>query len=145
MNYGGHLAGGILTSTLVVGGSLFYSGMNFTIAGICGLTTLIFSLYPDLDVASKPSRYAFIIGIPLIIYLGYQRLYLEAILSLILIGLPKMFSHRGVVHTLKFAALVSLCWMYILKPFITIEYYYIGISTLVGYMTHLILDNHVKI
>jgi len=146
MNYSGHLCGGIVTSTIMTGASLVYSGMNFVLAGICGITTLIFSLYPDLDSSSTPSRHAFIVSIPIICLLIYLHHYIEAILLLILIVVPKMFIHRGLVHTLKFGFGSSIVWFFILNLLpVNIPYLYIASSTLIGYMTHLILDSHVRI
>ena len=144
MNYKGHLIGGIVTSSLVAGGSFVLSG-NLVVAGVSALITLMAALYPDLDVASKPSRHAFLLGIPtilLMIYLGY---YIVAILLFLLISIPKMFPHRGLVHTLKFGVLVSVCSWYIINPFLDISYYYVLGSSLLGYMTHLILDKHIRI
>lgn len=145
MNYKGHLIGGIVTSTLIAGATFVYSGLDFAIAGVSALTTLMFALYPDLDVASKPSRYAFTLGIPAALALIYFQYYIEALLVFLFISIPKMFPHRGLVHTIKFGILAAVCWLYILKPFIDIEYYYIIVSGIVGYLTHLALDNHVRI
>lgn len=144
MNYKGHLIGGIVTSTLVAGGSFVYSG-DFIIAGVSAITSLIFSLYPDLDVASKPSRYAFLLGIPSILALIYMEYHFEAILGFVFISLPKAFPHRGLVHTLKFGLLASMCWLTIISTFINIEHYYVILSGFIGYTTHLSLDNHIRI
>ena len=144
MNYKGHSIGGVVTSLLVAGGSFILSG-DLVIAGVCALTTFVFALYPDLDVASKPSRHAFWIGIPIILALVYYEYQFEAILTFLLISVPKMFPHRGLVHTFKFGILASVCLFYILEPFIDIEFYYIIVSSFVGYATHLILDNHIRI
>jgi len=146
MNYSGHLCGGIVASTIVAGASLFYSPTDYILAGICTTTTLIFSLYPDLDTSSTPSKYAFILGIPLMGVLIYLNYYMQAFLLLMFISIPKMFPHRGLVHTLRFGLFASIIWIFILKILpININYLYIGISAIVGYMTHLILDSHVRI
>jgi len=145
MNYKGHLTGGIITSTLVAGGSLFLSGYDWVVAGVCWITTLIFSLYPDLDISSKPSGYAYIMGIPMITALWYTEHSLEALLLALFITIPKVFPHRGLVHTLKFGVLASLCWIFILISFYGVSYYFIGVASMLGFTTHLILDKHIRI
>lgn len=144
MKYKGHLYGGILTSLLLAGG-LFTYKHDWETIGICGITSLIMSLYPDLDIASKPSRYAYILGIPAIIALAYFGLTLQAILLFTFIAVPKAFPHRGFVHTLRFGLIASTCWMVLLYPFVVVEEIYVIGAGLVGYFTHLLLDNSVRL
>ena len=146
MNYQGHLYGGIATSAIVAGTSLFYGHTDYSVSIVCAATTLVFSLYPDLDTSSTPSKYAFILGIPLIVWFIFKTHYIPAFLSLMFISIPKMFPHRGLVHTLRFGLFASIVWFFILQVLpVNIEYIYIGVSSLIGYMTHLILDSHVRI
>lgn len=108
-------------------------------------TTLIFSLYPDLDIASKPSRYSMIIGIISTIYLYYIN-NIEAMMILIgFITIPRLFKHRGMVHTIKFGILATYAWFYFINLFTYVNIYYIMIPGIIGYITHLLLDNNIKI
>jgi len=144
MNYKGHLTVGLITSVGVVGSFLALTD-NLIESLVCGITTLVFSLYPDLDTASKPSRYAFVLGSISILYFFSVESYIAMILTFLFIVIPKMFKHRGMAHTLKFGLLASVCWLHILMQIIEVENTYIIASGMIGYLTHLILDKHVRL
>lgn len=145
MNYTGHLIGGVVSATIIGGTSIYLTDFNYITSAIYSAITLGFALYPDLDIASKPSRFAFAIGIVLIPYLVYIGELSQALVLFLLIGLPKIFPHRGIVHTLKFGLLATLGVWYLIDPYTDINMYFVMISGMIGYMTHLILDKHIKL
>lgn len=144
MNYKSHLNGGIIASCFTAGGFLILS-LNPIIALICGLVTLVMSLYPDLDTSSKPSRYFYIAGIPTAIYLFYTGQIIPASIVTGLLVIPKFFKHRGFVHTIRYGIIASACIGYMLFPLVGIWALWMIIgSGIVGYMTHLVMDGHVR-
>jgi len=145
MNYAGHLTGGLITAGIVGGTSFILSGLHPVVGAVCAATTLIMALYPDYDIASTPSKQAFIVGIPAVIILALMHHLNQAILVLLFISVPKMFPHRGFVHTLRFGMIASFCWYSIVHPFIHVNLFFMMTAGMVGYLTHLILDRHVKI
>lgn len=145
MNYKGHRTCGIVIAIPVAIIACIFSGCDWITTLVCAFTAFWFALYPDLDIASKPSRYAYIVGIPTSIYLIYTEHILQGILTILFITVPKIFPHRGLVHTLKFGLLASLCWIYMIEPFVDINTYFVGVSAMLGFVTHLILDRHIRI
>ena len=143
MKFEGHLNDGIVVELITLGVTTIVS-LNAMTGVVCGLVALVMSLYPDLDVASKPSRYAFIVGIPAILYFIYVGAYLQAVLTFLLIATPKAFPHRGLVHTLKFGMGATACLYFIIDHYTNAGMILIGGAGMLGYMTHLILDNHIK-
>jgi membrane-bound metal-dependent hydrolase YbcI (DUF457 family) len=145
MNYAGHLTGGLVSAGIVGCTSFVMSGLNISIGALCAVTTLIMALYPDFDVASTPSKYSYIIGIPTIIGCMYFGKIFTAMLVLAFIGIPKMFTHRGFVHTLRFGFMATICWILILNPYIGVNVMFTLIAGMIGYLTHLLLDSHMRL
>lgn len=148
MNYAGHLTGGLAVAGTVGLTTFINGGVNPTIAGVCAITAFVMALYPDFDVASTPSKQAFIIGIPAIIILMFLHLIPQAIMLLAFIAVPKMFPHRGFVHTLRFGIMATSLWIIMLSPLsqhISMNYWYMFVSGITGYLVHLILDSHVRL
>jgi membrane-bound metal-dependent hydrolase YbcI (DUF457 family) len=56
-----------------------------------------------------------------------------------------MFPHRGLVHTLRFGFLATLCWIFILNPYVHPNMVFTLIAGMIGYFTHLLLDSHVRL
>lgn len=145
MNYKGHATGGAVVAIVATIVSYIYGGYDYITSAMCGVTAFVFALYPDLDIASKPSRYAYLLGIPAILYLIYETYYLVALLIFLFITVPKMFPHRGLVHTIKFGVVAVACWMYCIALFLDVNMYYILGAGMIGYLTHLISDKHVRL
>ena len=149
MNYAGHLTGGLVSAGIVGATTLAVTGFHHPIvAGVCAITTLVMALYPDLDNASIPSKQSFIIGIPAIIILMLLHHVPQAMMVLAFIAVPKMFKHRGFVHTLRFGAMATVLWIILLSSlshYIPMNYIFIFISGIIGYFTHLLLDSHVRL
>jgi len=145
MNYAGHLTGGLVSAGIVGATTLAVTGFHHPIvAGVCAITTLVMALYPDLDIASIPSRMSFMIGIPAIIILILLHQLPQALALLAFITVPKMFPHRGFVHTLRFGLMATLCWIFILNP-IHPNLVFTLVAGIIGYLTHLLLDSHVRL
>jgi len=148
MMYAEHLIGGLVSAGIVGGTTFVMSGLNPLVAGVCAVTTLVMSLYPDFDNASIPSKQSFIIGIPAIIILMLLHHVPQAMMVLAFIAVPKMFKHRGFVHTLRFGAMATVLWIILLSSlshYIPMNYLFIFISGIIGYFTHLLLDSHVRL
>ena len=145
MNYAGHLTGGLVAAGIVGATSFVMSGLNIGIGAVCAVTTLVMALYPDFDIASTPSKYSYIIGIPAIILCMFFNKIQTAMLILAFIAVPKMFPHRGLVHTLRFGALATICWIFIFNPYLHVNLMFTFIAGMIGYLTHLLLDSHVRL
>jgi len=146
MNYKSHMIGGIITSTIsLILIYLFTDMMTNRTELIYPITVFIFSLYPDLDTASKPSRHYYIIGILLFIYLVHIYMIFSSFLVILFITLPKMFPHRGFVHTIRFSIISGAIYYGIIYNIIDVEFKYIMASVVIGYLTHLTLDKHIKL
>jgi len=146
LNYKEHSIGGIIISIMIFLSLLIYT-RNITTALSCSGVSYIMALYPDMDISSISKR---IITIGTLIIIGYLvyigGIYQQSILILSgLIIIPNIFKHRGVVHTLKFGVLVSYLIYIVLSNYIDIYYGYVVGAGVVGYMTHLMLDDHIRI
>ena len=133
-NFNGHITGGIITSTISIG-SMFYYTNNYITSIYAGLITLIFSLYPDMDIHSKSNRYLSLISLITVIILHYYfKLDNIAWVIAILTIIPSIFKHRGFAHSLIFMVILTSLGVY----YIGILGYFISI----GFLTHLTLDKH---
>ena len=147
-NFKGHLTGGLIVASTNL---IVFTYLNNIIDGLITFATaLIFSLYPDQDIASKSQRYLTGIGIISILYLLLftgeipDVNFLPIIIILSLIIMPLLYKHRGFNHSISNIFMLSIMWLGLLSNFITIDYNsYIYIIALVsGYSIHLILDKH---
>jgi len=144
MNFKGHSVGGIISATVVTIGC-YTTSQSIQHSILYGITTYLFSLYPDLDIKSKSQKIWLIIGI---IISGYLMSINDINHGFVMIGIfiiPQLFKHRGIVHTLKFGAVISYAWYYVLYGFINIDLMYTMVSGMIGYTTHLLLDKHIKL
>ncbi|MFM8454509.1 MAG: metal-dependent hydrolase [Gammaproteobacteria bacterium] len=122
MNFRGHLIGGAVSGlALVLPLAGFYqaqmpggvgSSMHFKLLG----TTLIFSLFPDLDIQSIPQRWFYRSILILLLYLGYLEAYKLALFVSIVAILPLLSGHRGWTHRL-WAPLFSPIFLAILYEY----------------------------
>ena len=146
-NFNGHYNGGMFGAALSV--SVSYIVFDFTepmhIVSI-GLSTLAFSLFPDIDIKSTPSKIFYTL---FLVYLGilyYLKKFELATLSSMLAILPQVTKHRGIFHSPIAAVLI---------PSYPIYFYYNGMIPLnftlalwgsgtIGYIIHLILDKKFK-
>jgi len=96
---------------------------------------IIYSILPDIDIRkSKIRRFVMPILIFLVLLMYYIQNFLVMLSLLVLIAFIYMLKHRTFTHTIFFAVLVSL-------PLQNLVYIILGF---VAYLSHLILDRHVK-
>ena len=133
----GHITGGIITATITSSG-VFYKTQNIKTTLIVAGLTIIFSLYPDMDIKSKSRFYLGILGLTILAiltYLNIDRVIIGYITLLMII--PGLSIHRGFAHSLLWLGIISIIG-YHYSPYIAL-----GIST--GFFTHLLLDGHFKL
>ena len=147
-NFNGHFTGGLIascigTSIAVIGNQHMHWMLSIEDCAFIWSSTLFFSLFPDIDIKSKPSKIfytAFFIGL-CYLYLT-KRFETATILSMLAIT-PQMTKHRGFFHY-KITALLIPAYTFILygQHYMTLHtavaMYFAGV---VGYFTHLLLDN----
>jgi len=146
MNYEEHAVGGLVSATIVTTGVAYYT-RNIVLSVISFVMTLFMSLYPDMDTGSKSRRYITLLGVLSIGYLVYtgSGYLLEAIYISSLLIIPGLFKHRGFTHTLLFGGIISYFIYYISSTFIDASYIYFIIPGVIGELTHLILDKHIRL
>ena len=145
-NFKGHLTGGLIISSI---NTLTFTYLyNIKTGIITGITSLLFSLYPDMDIKSHSQRIVTAILTTLIIYFlynNYNATYTAFVGFLII--MPMLHKHRGYNHSIINGFVLCLIWLGILSAFFTIDLnkdYIYNIALLSGYWTHLILDRHWK-
>lgn len=144
MRFRGHLIGGVVAGTAVVGIAVksgiisigAYSLSAFIQAGTIPqsdastaltifLLTLVMSLLPDLDTASIPQRWFLRLGFVLLfLLLLLKQMGLFAIVTFILL-LPLLHHHRGWTHSkltpVVISILIILIMNYLQPPFVRVE------------------------
>lgn len=137
-----HAVAGAATGVLMAGGALCY-GLTWDASLMCGVASFIGALSPDMDVKSHSSRICYalvLIGSALLMWfehilLGFMLLAYSVI--------PQLFTHRGAWHTFTAGAVTSLILsaiLYFIYGFGGEPSVAVGWSFLIGYLTHLALD-----
>jgi len=144
-NFAGHATAGIVASSVYAGVLVYCKGkFNLSIDDIVMSTVslFVFSLFPDIDIKSTPSKifYTIILGVLLYLYLSglYQLGNILAIIAII----PQIVSHRGIFHS-PFTAIVLPSYVFYLKYIGEIDLklaILVYVGSVVGYLTHLALD-----
>jgi len=147
MNYGGHKIGGITTSAIIMGIVLYHT-QSFITTIICGITTFIFALYPDMDIHSTPRKIFIPIGSIAMLTLFFLDYKVQGAILFSLVFIPITHKHRGLFHSILGMLIVSFAWNYMVNSLLPIDdlYGYLyGASAVAGYLTHLSLDTHFKL
>lgn len=141
-NYKGHITSGAITASLSsVIAYTMSSSMRLGLA--CGVTTLFFAMFPDVDIKSKFSKFFYWVVLISASYLMLNGMSNIAAFMLILSITPQLVNHRGIFHSNWFAFLV---------PGYIFYFSYIGVLTnqeslliylagVFGYFTHLFMDS----
>jgi len=133
-DFDGHITGGIVTSIISTGGMFYYTHDLLT-SIYAGLITLVFSLYPDMDIHSKSNRYLSLISLIAVVILHYYfKLDSVAWIVAILTIIPSIFKHRGFAHSLIFMGILTSLGIYYVGN--------LGYFVTAGFLTHLTLDKH---
>ena len=141
-NFVGHSVGGIITSTVgcaIVTYNREHLNVSLEELIILPVVSYMFSIFPDIDIKSTPSKFFYSIIIISLIYLFYNEMYAFANILGIVSLIPQIVSHRGFFHSYFAAMLIPLAVTYSV-PFgdNKLFLYLFAIS---GYYTHLILDS----
>jgi uncharacterized metal-binding protein len=135
MNYKAHRNYGATTALIVIIVSAIAT-KSVEISLFCGLITLIFSLFPDLDTHSTPSRYA---AWAVLVAMGYFIYFKQEINACLIAGcfiFIKTQKHRGWTHKFWLPSLLLGVGLYCLE---SIGVYFIAAS--VGLCTHFACDS----
>jgi len=103
----------------------------------------IFSIFPDIDIKSKASKFFYLVSLVAEIWLFYQNNYLfAAILGIVLI-IPQLCNHRGIFHSkimaISLPVLISI--LVTSQGFINnMMAIHVATAGILGYFTHLTLD-----
>jgi len=140
-NFKGHALGGI-TAALAVGGGLWATGHSPNIIMSGATATFLFSLFPDLDVKSTPSKvfyYIVFIALSWLYYTDEHRLaHLIAMVALI----PQLVNHRGILHSRITSIVLPLATVFLAPLGIATPHdaLILGGCGVLGYNVHLALD-----
>ena len=139
MDFNGHVSTGLLSSTSAAALTFFL--LEPLMAVHIFVSSMIFSLYPDLDTGSISRRVLsllFTVAMVTLFKEGYTE---SAIGILILMIAPNFFKHRGFTHTIF--GMIFFVGVY----YVSIGYcmgfediWPIAIGGVIGYSTHLISD-----
>ncbi len=153
MNFKGHVTGGIISSAVVATTSFLLMPTTLPIASPLVLLCFCFcmSLFPDLDVASKPQQYYYrslVIILPILYYKGEGDL---AVIVSYFSFLPLIHHHRGYTHWKITPWVMSIIFLIFLDRFYPLEGYspnviwssaaFITLAIVTGHYTHLFLDS----
>jgi hypothetical protein len=134
MNFKAHATAGLTTAgftSLAVFALTQDNGVSLTCAGI----VFLMSLFPDLDTASKPSRYFAIIALTTsLILMYYQQYYYVSLIGMSFLCL-KVGKHRGWTHK------YSLPLGFLITSYIFPNFDLIWISFAVGLCVHYACDS----
>ncbi len=104
---------------------------------------ILFSIFPDIDIKSKASKFFYLVALVTEIWLFYLNNYLfAAILGIVLI-IPQLCNHRGIFHSKIMAISLPLIISIILyaQGFINSSMaIHVATAGILGYFTHLTLD-----
>tara|TARA_B100001250_G_scaffold409020_1_gene432505 strand:- start:1495 stop:2016 length:522 start_codon:yes stop_codon:yes gene_type:complete len=165
MNFRGHMmSGGVVGIGVVVGAvkSQYIAANDYLTFITLWITTLFFSLFPDLDAASVPQRWFFRLVFLILLVLGWYERYDMATLIALLALLPLLDHHRGWTHWKISPLLVgpilavvfnywnfrsdlngTFSWESVWQSIREHEVYLI--ACLLGWYTHLLLDGHFRL
>ncbi len=144
-NFSGHATAGIIASSICAC-ALTYTKSKFNLSVddiiIPSMLMFVFSLFPDIDIKSTPSKIFYTIIMGVLIYLYLNGLYqLGNILAIIAI-IPQIVSHRGIFHS-PITAIILPSSVFYLKYIGEIDLklaILVYIGSVIGYCIHLTLD-----
>lgn len=138
-----HAAAGAVTGILSTCVGISLTGLSVEASLMCGAASFIGALSPDMDVKSHSSRICYALVLIGSIALLCTGNVLLGFLVMAYSILPQLFTHRGAGHTLIYGAITSLFLVFLLRmmlDFGSTESWAIGGSFLVGFLTHLLMD-----
>jgi len=144
-NFTGHRNAGLIIGA-VIGTALFTIGTSFGITReelfVSVISAFIFSLFPDIDIKSTPSKFFYwAVAISLGYFYYKQEYVIGHVIGMVSI-LPQLVRHRGFFHHPITASLLPL-WIFYLYYVKVIDLRFAAIvygASVVGYFTHLFMD-----
>ena len=147
-NFNGHFTGGLVTASvstcaIVAVNNHYHLNLHGLDYAFNWASVLFFSLFPDVDIKSKPSKIFYSVFFVVLCYLYITKQFQTATILAMLAITPQMTNHRGFFHY-KITALIIPAYVFILStqhylPLnVAITMY---VSGVIGYYTHLILDS----
>jgi len=144
MKYEQHVTGGMITSLFSVAFSAYRSGLE-QLWLIC-LTSIVFSLFPDMDTGSKSRRLLILMSLPAFIYLFHKEYDASGYALFAIVMLSTAFKHRGFTHSLAGMVVFGGLYVYAIDMSIgMVDPVNYAVAISIGYLTHLILDGHFKV
>ena len=144
-NFAGHATAGIVASS-VCAGVLVYTKTKWNLSVddivIPSMLMFIFSLFPDIDIKSTPSKIFYTIIFVSLLYLYLNELYQLGNLLAIVAIVPQIVSHRGVFHS-PITAFALPSFVFYLKYIGEIDLklaLLVYVGSVIGYFIHLTLD-----
>lgn len=146
-NFSGHYKGGLisattLTAAVFVGNQHFHWNLEIIAYPCIWCNTLFFSLFPDVDIKSTPSKMFYRAVFIVLCILYFLKKFESASLVAILSITPQMTKHRGFFHH-KLTALTLPGYSFLLysQHYIGLQFaIFLYIAGVIGYYTHLFLD-----
>jgi len=141
MNFKGHLIGGCVTG--IAATACTYQMYHTPLIPVsCGAFAVIASLYPDTDTKSVPSKIFFVASVFAVIVFVIALKWLLVATIILMMLVSALAPHRGTTHTIAFAAVFCFA-----LPQVFLGYFIASlcVSGFAGYLTHLILDRHIKL
>ena len=146
-NFNGHYKGGLVGASVSMISIVSLGETNYINICAVGLSTLTFSLFPDIDIKSTPSKIFYALFLVYLAVLYHLEQYKLATLSSMIAISPQITKHRGIFHS-HYAA--------ILIPIYPIYFYYndsitkslflsLWAAGTFGYYIHLALDKKLKL
>jgi uncharacterized metal-binding protein len=128
MNFKAHASAGIIAATTqaII---LYINHVDIETISFSFAIVFIFSLLPDLDTHSTPSRFSAIFILLYSVYLIYYNSILEALTINMLYVFFKTLKHRGITHKYILPALAIVIGVYLSH----LMYISIGIGLIVHY------------
>ncbi len=144
-NFTGHRNAGLVIGA-VIGTALFTIGASFGISQreiIASVASaFIFSLFPDIDIKSTPSKIFYWVVAAALGYFYYSKNYMIGHTLGMFAILPQLVRHRGIFHHPITAILLPL-WIFYLYYVKVIDIQFAVIvyaASVIGYFTHLFMD-----
>ncbi len=135
-----HILFAIIFSSIITYILYKYNIYNLTTKELIIIAPILFiySILPDIDISSsKISKIFRIISLLIIIITLYLNIITLAIIITIILLILEFIKHRKFIHTITAAIILSLPLLYF--------NYVITIAAFIAYLSHLLLDRHVKL
>jgi len=144
-NFTGHRNAGLIIGA-VIGTALFTVGKSYGVTQqeiVASVSSVfIFSLFPDIDIKSTPSKMFYWIIAVTLGYFYYTKDYMVGHTLGMFAVLPQLVRHRGIFHH-PITAIVLPSWIFYLYYVEVVNIKFacmVYVASVIGYFTHLFMD-----